>query len=144
LFPAVSRKEAGTMGMGRCVLAAAASLALFLGPAFAAGYSCPKAVLDKGAVEKGGTVDPPWARHELRTASFYGADPNGVGDLPPSEEIKLDRVIQTWELSRGRFTVICRYRGTRQTVQAELPASVKRCSITTLREGLHAPDMQCD
>jgi hypothetical protein len=130
------------MGIGRCALAA--GLAVLFGPAFAAGYSCPKAVLDKGAVETARGADPPWARHELLTAAFFEGEPRGRGDLMPNEDIKLDRIIQTWDLSRGRFTVVCRYRGTRQTVQAQLPAGVKRCSLITLKEGVHPPEMQCD
>jgi hypothetical protein len=130
------------MGIGRWALAA--GFALVFGPVFAAGYSCPKAVLDKGAVEKGGSVDPPWARHELQTAAFFEGEPRGRGDVFPSEDIKLDRIVQTWDLSRGKFTVVCRYRGTRQTVQAQLPTGTKRCALTTLKAGAHPPDMQCD
>ena len=129
------------MRLGACVLAAAA----LWGVAEASAYSCPPAVLDKGATQTaGGRVDPPWARHELRTASFYDGDPRVGIDLQPSEDIKLDRVVQSWDLSHGRITVICRYRGTRQTVQALLPATVKRCRLTTLKEGVHPPDMECD
>jgi len=128
------------MRIGACVLAAAA----LWSAAEAAAYSCPSAVLDKGATQKGGRVDPPWARHELLTASFYDGDPRVGIDLQPAEEIKLDRVVQSWDLSHGRITVICRYRGTRQTVQALLPATVKRCRLTTLKEGVHPPDMECD
>ena len=130
------------MGFGRWALAA--GLALLIGPTFAAGYSCPKAVLDKGAVETPKGADPPWARHELLTAAFYTGDTRGRGDLLPEEDVKLDRIVQTWDVSRGRFTVVCRYRGTRQTVQAQLPAGTKHCSITTLKQGVSAPEMQCD
>jgi hypothetical protein len=130
------------MRIGGCVLAA--GLAALLGAAEASAYSCPEAVLDKGATQTAAGVDPPWARHELRTASFYEGDPRVGIDLQATEEIKLDRIVQSWDLSHGRVTVICRYRGTRQTVQALLPATVKRCQLTTLKEGVRPPQMECN
>jgi len=129
-------------------IALASLLACFGGPAWAAGYSCPPSVMDKGAIKTaGGAVDPPWALHNFRFAQIYEGDPKQGAALTPGEELKEDKLIQTWILSHapeGPVTLVCRYTGTRQTVHVSLPASVSRCTLVTMKAGDPPPALRCE
>jgi hypothetical protein len=128
--------------------AIAGLLACLGGPAWAAGYSCPASVMDKGAVKSSdGRVDPPWALHNFRFAQLYEGDPKQGAALTPGEELKEDKLVQTWSLDRapeGPVTLVCRYSGTSQTVHVALSGSIARCILVTMKSGDPPPALRCE
>ena len=135
------------MSIARAI-ACASLLAGFCMPAWAAGYSCPSNVLDKGAVKTaGGAIDPPWALHNFRFAQIYQGDPKLGSMLTPGEQLKEDKLVQTWDLDRapdGPVTLVCRYTGTSQTVHIALSGSLARCTLVTMKSGDPPPALRCE
>jgi len=111
----------------------------------AAGLNCPASVMDKGAVKTAdGAVDPPWALHPFRFVSVFEGDPKHSAPITPAEDLKDDRLVQVWALEGGHALLQCRYTGTRQTVQLPVPAGVKRCTLTTMKDGDPPPALRCE
>jgi len=114
--------------------------------AMAAPASCPPNVMDKGAIKTAeGAVDPPWALHPFRFVSVFEGDPKHGAPITPAEELLDDRLIQTWTLApSGRAILQCRYTGTSQAVPVSLPSGVKRCILTTMKDGDPPPALHCE
>jgi hypothetical protein len=111
----------------------------------AAGVSCPPTVMDKGAVKTAdGAVDPPWALHPFRFVSVFDGDPKHGAAVTPAEDLKEDRLVQIWAVTAGRTTLQCRYTGTSQAVHLPVPVGVKRCILTTMKDGDPPPALRCE
>lgn len=114
----------------------------------AAGFGCPPTVMDKGAIRlSNGAVDPPWALHPFKQFELYEGDPKGAPKIHPADDVRADRIIQSWDFGKtslARLIAVCRYSGTRQTVQSLLPTGTKRCSLTTMKTGATPPQLRCE
>jgi len=127
------------------IMAIALALAVCQTPAQAAeDFTCP------AEVENDQTAGGQPQSFKFRYVSFFDGDPKDLADLAPEEGPDPAKLEQRWQFTRTKdrpIIMICRYHGTTQTVQKQVPASIKECRleglITDKGEIVGSPKLEC-
>lgn len=122
------------------------SFAAVLSTASAGDFSCP-ASIEEGDDGVSGTA----GSRSLRYVSFFDGDPSQMTDLAPEDTSNTSRIEQHWRLVRsaGRpIVMVCRYHGTQNTIQKEVPEDVKECRLQGFVDSdgeiVGSPTLSCD
>ena len=114
------------------------------GSAAAQDFSCP-AQLEAGA------SSAPGETIKFRYVSFFDGDPSKMVDLAPDDGANPKLLEQSWQFAQAPgspVTMVCRYHGTEETVNREVPADIKGCRLEGIMDGkgeiLGSPTLKCD
>lgn len=129
-----------------CISIAVLGVSVAFGAAASAGdLSCP------ATVESELTLGGQSQSFDFRYVSFFGGDPSEMVDLAPEDSQNPKLLDQRWQFTRttGRpIYMVCRYHGTEQTVQAEVPDHIKECRLRGLMDGkgeiVGSPSLECE